>query len=91
MYGHTLSFDKLKEKLVCGPILASNDPTLPCEIHTDTSLVEVAHVLIQRDNENKPHVIWYGSRECRAIVDALQKLREYTYGQQINLRSSLAR
>ena len=88
------SFKMLKEKLMHAPILVSFDPSKTPEIHTDASLYAIGYNLIQRDENGRPQAVCYGSRtlnpaesnysaterELLAIVEALKKLREYTYG-----------
>jgi len=64
-YGELLSFrelsPKIKELLTSAPILAVADPSLPYELHVDSSGHSLGAVLYQK-KDGLPRVIAYGSR-----------------------------
>lgn len=88
------AFDKLKETLICPPVLAYADYCQPFKVHTDASLLGLGAVLYQRQ-EGKDRVIAYASRslkpaernypahklECLALKWAVtDKFHDYLYG-----------
>ena len=61
---HQEAFDSLKQHLTSAPILSVADPSLPYELHVDSSAHSLGAVLYQRKN-NLLSVIAYGSRTLK--------------------------
>ncbi len=92
------AFDILKHKLMTAPILAQFNEQLPVIIYCDASLNGLGCVLTQQ-LMNQEHVIAYASRvlnpaekkygiaekECLAVIFALNKFYEYTYGRAVTV------
>ena len=90
------AFNKLKNDLVCAPIVQPPDWDLPFEIMCDASDYAVGEVLGQMKG-NKSHVIYYASRtldeaqvnytstekELLAVVFAFEKFRSYLVGSKV--------
>ncbi|WZZ44623.1 hypothetical protein YC2023_040882 [Brassica napus] len=90
------AFNKLKNDLVCAPIVQPHDWDLPFEIMCDASDYAVGEVLGQMKG-NKSHVIYYASRtldeaqvnytstekELLAVVFAFEKFRSYLVGSKV--------
>lgn len=87
------AFTRIKEHLVCAPILSCPDFSLPFTIQTDASGYGIGAVLTQ-NHEDGEKVICYISkgltkaerkystteRECLAVLFAIEKLRPYIEG-----------
>ncbi|XP_041439819.1 uncharacterized protein K02A2.6-like [Xenopus laevis] len=90
------AFQKLKDALVCAPVLSFFDPREPVELHADASKDGLGACLIQK---NKPVI--YASRaltkteqnyaqiekELLAIVFAFKKFHQYVFGISVMVRS----
>ena len=88
------AFDQLKNAISEQSMLEFPKPALPFEVHTDASTVAIGAVLLQRDEQGKPHIIEHFSKalakpqrklsipvlECYAIIMALRKFRPYIFG-----------
>lgn len=93
------AFKKLKEILVCRPVLALYDPNSYTEVHTDASAIGLGGVLFQRQADEKLHPVAYYSRqtssteskyhsyelETLAVVETLKKFRSYLVGIQFTV------
>lgn len=90
-----LAFQRLKEALICEPILRIYDPEAITEVHTDASKLGYGAVLLQKQpGEKYFHPVYYMSRktseaqkkwcsyelEVLAIIEALKKFRVYVLG-----------
>ena len=62
---HEESFQKLKTLLMSEPILKLPDFDREFIIITDASTLAIAYILMQKDDDNKMHVIGYGGRNLR--------------------------
>ena len=56
------AFDAVKQSLVSPPVLSVEDPTRPYEVITHALGAGIGALLLQRDDEGRPHVIAYESR-----------------------------
>ena len=88
------AFSQLKDAISERSMLEFPKPTWPFEVHTDASTVAIGAVLLQRDEQGKPHIIEHFSKalakpqrrlsipvlECYAIIMALRKFRPYIFG-----------
>lgn len=84
----------LKQKLVSGPVLSLFNPQLETELHTDTSSVAYAAILLQKAPTGELHPIHYMSKrttdaeskyssyelEALAIVKGVKKFHHYLFG-----------
>jgi len=57
------AFTELKNRFTSAPILAHFDPKRPVIVETDASGFALGAVLLQRDNENRLHLIAFHSRK----------------------------
>jgi hypothetical protein len=87
------AYDKLKDKLLSAPVLATFDQKIVIEIHTDTSKQGLGAILNQRDDNNQFREVAFASRllnkhesnysitelEALAVLFALNKFREYIF------------
>jgi hypothetical protein len=60
---HTNAWKRIQEGLASAPVLRQPDPDREYLVDTDASNVGVGAVLLQRDDEGKPHPICYASRK----------------------------
>lgn len=88
------AFNKLRDKLVTGPVLAIYNPRRETELHCDASLHGFGDVLMQRQDDGKLHPVGYYSRrtsdaessyhsfvlETLAIVYSLKRFHVYLHG-----------
>ena len=95
-----LSFEQLKSKLACNPVLCLPDFSKPFFLRTDASDNGLGAVLLQ-DIEGTKMPIAYASRklldrernyatieqECLGIVWALDKFKNYLYGKEFILQT----
>lgn len=90
-----LSFQRLKEALIDGPVLKLYNPDAETEVHTDASIYGLGAILMQKDSEDGMfHPIYYASWkttpseqkytsyefETLAVVKAFKKFRVYLLG-----------
>lgn len=89
-----LSFEAVKERLTCNPVLQIYDPSAETELHTDGSKVGLGGILLQRKYGGEFHPVHFWSKattdaeknyhsyelEVLAIVEAVKSLRPYLLG-----------
>ena len=94
-----VAFDKLKQSIKTGPVLALPDPNLPFVVHTDASGFAVGAVLSQKQADGQMRPIAFLSKkmldaetrypvheqELLAIVHALKSWRHYLYGRKFTV------
>ena len=96
----TKSFEELKQKLICKPILRLPDVNKSFYLQCDASEVGVGAVLCQMYNDElhpvgfaskklEPRESRYSSieRECLAVVWAVKYFERYLYGKEFTLYS----
>lgn len=89
------SFEMLKSKLSCDPVLKIFDINLVTELHTDASKLGYAAILLQKDPiDGQMHPVHYLSRktselqqnyssyelEALAVIEGVRKFRKYLLG-----------
>lgn len=88
------AFEMLKSKLLSAPILAIYNPHSETELHCDASSTGFGAILLQRQNDNRLHPIFYFSKrtsdiesryhsfelETLSIIYALRRFRIYLLG-----------
>lgn len=88
------SFNQLVKTLCEKPVLAIYDVNCQHEVHTDASSLGLAGVLLQADENQKWHPVFYFSRHCTdaeskyhsyelevlAVVETLERFRVYLLG-----------
>jgi hypothetical protein len=83
---HTIAFQALKEKLICAPVLALPNFTLPFIIETDASRSGIGAVLMQQGRSLASFNQSLGPKasaqstyykEALAILEAIRKWRHY--------------
>lgn len=98
---HEFAFLKLKEALICKPVLRAHDSSKPYLLQTDASRMAVAAILSQVDDNNVPYVVAYASRkllpreskystielEALAIIYATQKFEQFLWGRPVHLQT----
>lgn len=91
---HLQSFETLKQALISKPVLAIYSPYNETELHCDASSLGYAGILLQKQENNKFHpVFYYSSRttdceskyhsyelECLAIIYSLKRFHVYLHG-----------
>lgn len=91
---HLDAFEILKSKLVAQPILSIYSPFAETELHCDASSIGFGAILLQRQDDNKFHPIFFFSKrtseaeskyhsyelECLAVVYALKRFHIYLQG-----------
>lgn len=98
------SFCKLKESLISKPILASYDPSLEIEIHTDASSKGLGGIFFQKSSDGNLKPVAYFSRvtssaekfyhsyelETLAATESLKRFRIYLVGQAFKIVTDCA-
>lgn len=88
------AYELLKTKLLDSPILSIYNPTSETELHCDASSIGFGAILLQRQNDNRFHPIFYFSKrttdiesryhsfelETLSIIYALRRFRIYLLG-----------
>ena len=88
------SFQELKDKLVCQPVLAIYSPSAKTELYTDASALGFGGILMQEGVDGNMHPVMYFSKrasdaesrlhsfelETLAVVYCLQRFHVYLYG-----------
>ena len=69
------AFDELKNRLTSKPILALPDFNRPFVVHCDASLSHIGFALTQIQDDEREHVVYFGSRALTAAE------RNYTIGE----------
>ena len=94
-----MALRKLKEVFASIPMRHIFDPSLPCELWTDASLIGLGAVLFQIDPNNQKKIVAFWSkkltepetrysateRECLAVVKAIEHFECYLDGQQFTV------
>lgn len=94
------AFEQLKNALLSEPVLIMYDPNKPLEIETDSSDFAIGGVLVQKDENGKPHPVAFFSRklhgpelrypiydkEFMAILEAFKEWRHYCLGSKYKVK-----
>jgi hypothetical protein len=88
------AFDNLKKAMTTPPVLGYPNPYKPFILYTDASDIGIGYILAQIGDDDKEHVLYYGSKkfrdeetrysitekECLAVVRAMMQFRVYLLG-----------